>query len=112
MNNLLQTKWEINHSEIHGFGAFTTKFIRKGECIGLAYQLMGKVNGKYIAGKITKLGALHNHSLSPTAIPKIIEGREIRFYALKKLKKSTEITCNYNEYTNVMNIERPEKSWK
>jgi len=37
---------------------------------------------------------------------------KIYFEALEDIKKGTEITCNYNEYSNVLNIEKPLKEWQ
>ena len=61
--------WEVGKSKIEGQGIFATEKIRKGWIIGEAYDLIGEVNGKYIAGDISVLGLIHNHSYTPNAIP-------------------------------------------
>ena len=72
---------------------------------------MGEVNGKYIAGDITILGLMHNHSNTPTARPEQYDNT-IYFEAIENIKPGTEITCNYNEYSDVLNIEKPLKEWQ
>ena len=63
--------WEISDSDIEGQGVFATKDIKKGVVIGDAYNIIGQVNDKYIAGDITVLGLMHNHSDTPTAKPEM-----------------------------------------
>ena len=36
----------------------------------------------------------------------------IYFEAINNIKVGEEITCNYNEYSNVSNIERPLDKWQ
>ncbi len=102
--------FEIKDSNIEGQGIFATEDIKKNSIIGAAYTLIGEVNGKYIAGEITDLGLMHNHSNTPTARPEIYNNT-IYFEAIKRIKKGTEITCDYNEYSNVANIEKPQEGW-
>ena len=105
----------VKKSEIEGLGIFPKKTIKAGECIGLAYTLIGMVNGKYIAkwteDALTDLGQYHNHSLKPTAKPKIVGDREVYIYAEVEIAPDMEITCNYNEYGKIMNIEKPNPAW-
>ena len=58
--------FEIKDSNIEGQGVFASENIKKNCVIGPAYELIGEVNGKYIAGDITILGLMHNHSNMPT----------------------------------------------
>lgn len=103
--------FEIKDSNIAGQGIFASENIKKNCVIGHAYDLAGEINNDYIAADITILGSMHNHSVKPTATPKI-RNRKIYFEALENIKKGSEITCDYNEYRNVLNIERPSKDWK
>jgi hypothetical protein len=106
---------KIKKSDIHGVGIYPEKTIKAGECIGLAYTLIGMVNGKYIAkwteDAFTDLGQYHNHSLTPTAKPKIVDDKEVYIYAKEKITPEMEITCNYNEYSKIINIEEPNSDW-
>ena len=103
--------WVVSRSSIEGQGVFASEHIKQGAVIGHAYDLIGEVNGKYIAGDITVLGSLHNHSATPTATPEIYSNK-IYFEALEDIHKGSEITCNYNEYSNVLNIEKPSEEWQ
>jgi len=102
--------WKVDKSNIEGQGVFATENIKKGMVIGDAYNIVGQVNDKYIAGDITILGLMHNHSLTPTARPELYNDT-IYFEAIKNIQKGTEITCDYNEYDNVLNIEKPQEEW-
>ena len=42
----------------------------------------------------------------------LLYNNTIYFEAIKKIKKGTEITCDYNEYHNVINIEEPKPEWE
>ena len=79
--------------------------------IGDAYDLIGEVNGKYIAGEISILGLIHNHNPNPNAKPEMYN-EKIYFEALENIKKGAEITCDYNEYNNILNIEKPLEEWQ
>jgi|TARA_B100000073_G_C23531759_1_gene492281 hypothetical protein len=102
--------WEIKDSKIHGKGIFAKEDINKGSLIGKAYDLIGEVNDKYIAGEITILGSIHNHSFNPNARPEIYNN-QIFFEALNNISKGEEITCDYGEYYNILNIEKPKEDW-
>ena len=102
--------WTVDNSSIEGQGIFATQRIKKGWVIGEAYDLIGEVNGKYIAGEITVLGLIHNHSNTPNAKPEIYNNK-IYFEALRYINKGEEITCDYNEYSNIANIEKPRDEW-
>jgi hypothetical protein len=103
--------WEVGLSSIEGQGIIATKHIKKGVRIGAAYDIIGQLNDKYIAGDISILGVMHNHSVTPTAKPVICKNT-IYFEAIDTIRKGTEITCDYNEYCNVLNIEKPQEEWK
>ena len=103
--------WEVGDSKIEGQGIFATRNIRSGETIGHAYDLIGKVNDKHIAGDITVLGLIHNHSDTPNAVPEMYNNK-IYFDALVDISQGSEITCNYNEYNNILNIEKPSEEWQ
>ena len=103
--------WKVDKSSIEGQGIFASRWVEKGDIIGHAYDLIGEVNGKYIAGEITVLGLVHNHNPTPNAKP-IIKDNKIYFEALIDIKEGSEITCNYNDYSNVLNIEKPSKEWQ
>ena len=103
--------FEIKDSNIEGQGVFASEKIKKNCIIGPAYEIIGEVNDKYIAGDITILGLMHNHSNTPTAKPEIYNDT-IYFEALTNIKKGQEITCDYNEYYNVLNIEKPQDEWE
>ena len=103
--------WEIKESNIEGHGVFATQTIKKGWIIGQAYDIMpGNVNGLLIAGEITMLGAMHNHSFEPNAKPEIYLN-QVFFEALKTINKGEETTCDYTEYSDFANVEKPSKSW-
>ena len=61
-------------------------------------------------GEQTALGMIHNHSSRPTAYSRI-EDKNINFYALCDLQPDDEITCNYNQFNDVVNIERAQDGW-
>ena len=102
--------WKVDTSNIEGQGIFATENIKKGVVIGDAYDIIGQVNDKYIAGDITILGSMHNHSDTPTAKPEMYNDT-IYFEALGYINKGEEITCDYNEYNNIANIEKPRDEW-
>ncbi len=102
--------WEVGDSNIEGQGIIATKNIKKGVVIGDAYDIIGEVNKKYIAGDITLLGLMHNHSDTPNAKPEMYNNT-IYFEAMKYINKGEEITCDYNEYSDVLNIEKPQDKW-
>ena len=54
---------------------------------------------------------MHNHSYEPTAEPKF-ENKVVSFYALKDLTTEDEITCDYNRFNCIANIERVQPEWK
>ena len=103
--------FDIRDSNIEGQGVFATQDIKKGVVIGDAYNIIGKVNDKYIAGDITVLGIMHNHSNKPNAVPEMYNDT-IYFEAKRYIKEGEEITCDYNEYFNVLNIEKPQDEWE
>ncbi len=103
--------FDIRDSEIDGQGVFASENIKKDCIIGPAYTIIGEVNGKYIAGDITILGLMHNHSLKPTARPEMYNNT-IYFEAIRNIEEGEEVTCNYTEYNNVTNIEEPLKEWQ
>ena len=49
---------------------------------------------------------MHNHSVKPNAKPEIYLD-QVFFEALRHIKKGEEITCDYNEYVDFANIEKP-----
>lgn len=102
--------FDIKDSSIEGQGVFASEKIKKNCVIGPAYEIIGETNGKYIAGDITILGLMHNHSNTPTARPEMYNNT-IYFEAIKSIKVGEEITCDYNEYYNVLNIEKPQDTW-
>ena len=102
--------WEVGDSNIEGQGIIATENIKKGIVIGDAYNIIGQINDKYIAGDITTLGLMHNHSDTPNAKPEMYNDI-IYFETLRYIKKGEEITCDYNEYNNVANIEKPQEEW-
>ncbi len=111
-----ELKFTIKDSNIQGQGTFPVKDIKKGEFIGYAYQIMGEIGKlneetEYIIGQETLLGNMHNHSYTPTAEPKF-ENKVISFYALKDLTPDDEITCDYNRFNCIVNIERALPEWK
>ena len=94
--------WEIKESNIEGHGVFATQTIKKGWIIGQAYDIMpGNVNGLLIAGEITMLGAMHNHSFEPNAKPEIYLN-QVFFEALKTINK--EAVENEITMTEIMFI--------
>ena len=102
--------WEVGDSSIEGQGIIATENIKKSTVIGDAYKIIGQVNDKYIAGDITILGLMHNHSNTPNARPEMYNDI-IYFETLRYINKGEEITCDYNEYNNVANIEKPREEW-
>jgi SET domain-containing protein len=103
--------FDIRDSEIDGQGVFASENIKKNCIIGPAYTIIGEVNGKYIAGDITILGLMHNHSLKPTARPEMYNNT-IYFEAIRNIEEGEEVTCDYTKYSNVTNIEEPLKEWQ
>jgi len=109
-------KIEIGESRIpkSGRGIFSRKSIKKDEIIEECpvlvvprkdYLILKKTvlrNYYFMWGKVTcgiclGFGSLYNHSYTPNATFKInIKNRTIVFIAIKDIKKSEEITVNYN----------------
>ena len=110
-------KFTISESKIHGQGVFPTGHIKKGELIGYAYQIIGEIgkfadtDKEYIIGQETLLGNMHNHSYTPSAEPKF-ENRVVSFYASKDLDLTDAITCDYNRFDCITNIERVQDDWE
>jgi SET domain-containing protein len=109
-------KFTIGDSNIQGQGVFPVMNMKKGEFIGNAYQIIGEIgklneDTEYIIGQETLLGIMHNHSYKPTAEPKF-ENKVISFYALTDLNTDDEITCDYNRFNCITNIERVQEEWK
>ena len=50
--------FEVKDSNIEGQGVFASEKIKKNCVIGPAHEIIGEVNGKYIAGDITILGLM------------------------------------------------------
>jgi len=109
-------KFTVSDSGIQGQGIFPIQNIKKGEFIGYAYQIIGEIgkmegDTEYIIGQETLLGNMHNHSYTPTAEPKF-ENKVVSFYALIDLDPDNEVTCDYNRFNCITNIERVQEDWK
>lgn len=102
--------FDVRESMIDGQGVFASEKIKKNCIIGPAYEIIGEVNGKYIAGDITILGLMHNHSYKPTARPEMYDNT-IYFEAIRNIEEGEEVTCDYTKYNNVVNIEKPLEEW-
>jgi len=107
----LKEVWMVSKSKIAGEGVFAKEDIPKGYIMGHTHTLIGEVNKDYVAGDITILGTKHNHSYKPNAVP-TINDRKIYLEALRNISKGSEITCDYNNYSSVLNIERPQEEWQ
>ena len=77
---------EIKKSDIQGLGVFVTRDINRGERIALARQSDNR----------TPVGRYTNHSNKPNA-EAIIENTKGFFFALKEIKKGSEITVDYRD---------------
>ncbi len=111
-----ELKFTVGESKIHGQGVFPAHHIKKGEFIGYAYLIIGEIgkledDTEYIIGQETLLGNMHNHSYTPTAEPKF-ENKVVSFYALIDLDPNDEITCDYNRFNCITNIERVQEEWE
>lgn len=98
--------WKIK--DIHdgrGFGLYTEKFLESGQIVGDTHY---KVDNMAIA--ITELGKFHNHSDNPNC--EILVGMHcIELAAINDIDEGEELTVNYQEYEQILNIEKP-NNWK
>ena len=101
--------WTVKDSDIHGKGIHAIMSIAKEQSLGIAYTLIGKVNNQFIAGEIHELGMFVNHSKMPSAQPRL-SGNNVILVSLHKIKESSEITVNYNDFVKlgIANLERPQ----
>ena len=88
-----ERKWTIK--DIHdgrGFGVYTNEYFSLGDIIGDTHYIVGNMSFA-----ITELGRFHNHSDEPNSI---------ELEAIKDIKKGEELTVNYDDYGDVLNIEK------
>ena len=84
-----QAPIEIRESNIEGLGVFVTRDINKGNRIALARQ----------DNKRTPAGRYTNHSDRPNA-GALIDNKKGFFFALKTIKKGSEVTVDYRDVRN------------
>ena len=99
--------WTIK--DIHngkGFGVYCSKDIKKGEIIGDTHYVVDK-----LAIAITELGKFHNHSDKPTC-KAVKTNHKYIISSINDMNAGKEITVNYNDYLNTLNIEQRNKDWK
>ena len=96
-----ERKWIIK--DIHdgrGFGVYANEHFSLGDIIGDTHYIMGNM-----AFAITELGRFHNHSDEPNCSANIISN-SIELEAIKEIKKGEELTVNYDDYGDILNIEK------
>lgn len=80
---------EKKKSDIHGYGMFTSKVIKKNTIIGL-----GTINGIYK----THIGRYTNHSSNPNIEFKFLNNEDAIALALKNIEKNKEILVDYKNH--------------
>ena len=80
---------EKKKSNIHGYGMFASKVIKKNTIIGL-----GTINGIYK----THIGRYTNHSSNPNIEFKFLNNEDAVALALKDIKKNKEILVDYKNH--------------
>ena len=71
----------------------------------------GKGFGVYCSKDITELGKFHNHSDKPTC-KAVKTNHKYTISSINDMNAGKEITVNYNDYLNTLNIEQRNKDWK
>lgn len=80
---------EKKKSDIHGYGMFASKVIKKNTIIGL-----GTINGIYK----THIGRYTNHSSNPNIEFKFLNNEDAIALALKNIEKNKEILVDYKNH--------------
>tara|TARA_Y100000114_G_scaffold124706_1_gene120572 strand:+ start:1291 stop:1683 length:393 start_codon:yes stop_codon:yes gene_type:complete len=80
---------EKKKSDIHGYGMFARKTIKKNTIIGL-----GTINGIYK----TNIGRYTNHSSNPNIEFKFLNNEDAIAIASKDIKKNKEILVDYKNH--------------
>lgn len=80
---------ERKNSNIHGYGMFANKLIKKNTIIGL-----GTINGRFK----TYIGRYTNHSSNPNIEFKFLNNEDAIALALKDIQKNKEILVDYKNH--------------
>lgn len=107
-SKLFQNKLIVKKSNIHGYGVFAGKAIKKGELIEDCYTIVTKVEDDilgdyffYVRGKnavLTGYGWLYNHSDDPNAYYVYYPKKRLMvFKAERAIKKGEEIYVSYGD---------------
>lgn len=105
---LFQNKLTVKKSNIHGYGVFADKAIKKGELIEECYMLVSKGGDKVLEdyyfdakGKYAIFlgyGCIYNHSDDPNADYKLnIKQRVVTIKATRNIAKGEEIFVTYGD---------------
>ena len=100
--------WKIK--DIHdgrGFGVYCDRDIKRFECIGQTHYVVDKM-----AIAITELGKFHNHSEKPNCEAIFGTTGHIKLMALRNIDSGEELTADYENYSEILNIENPDKGWE
>lgn len=105
---LFQNKIVVQKSNLHGYGVYAEKNIKKDELIEECYIIISKggdkiledfyfdANGKYAI--FTGFGIIYNHSEEPNADYKLnIKQRYVSIKATEPIRKGEEIFISYGE---------------
>ena len=99
---MIVTRWHVAPSPFHGRGVFASSPIPQGAPIGLAHWFDGR------RWHATRLGRLHNHSLTPTA-QSVRMGDQRFLFASRDLLPGEEITVDYRLQPE---FEQPQLGWR
>jgi SET domain-containing protein len=105
---LFQNKLVVKKSDIHGYGVFAGKNIRKGEKIEECYFIMSDCEDDILmdyifdvggrSGLVLGYGSMYNHSEEPNADYSFDRKRKVAtFLASKTIKKGQEILVSYGD---------------
>ena len=94
--------WYVAPSPIAGHGVFPTASIGRGTTIGLAHWYDGR------QWRATRLGSLHNHSLTPNA-ESVRVGNQRFLVAARDIFPGEEITVDYRLQPE---LEQPQPGWR
>jgi len=99
--------WKIEDvRDGRGMGAYTIVPLTEGQIISDSHYLIDNFS---IA--ITELGRFHNHSENPTSKALKLKTK-YSIVACRDMDIGEEITVNYADYSETVNIEKPKKDWK
>lgn len=91
----------VGPSKIHGRGVFATGDLPPNTDLGVAQFWQD-------GWQVTNLGAMHNHSSSPSAVNVMTAGRERHLFTSRFVRRGEEITVDFRKQPD---LEQPGPGW-